>query len=82
MATASYSLRGQHVGHFVSGSFRDARGAVVGFLAGASGEPPKPARPARAARPARPVRCARIARPARSTSWSALNFDAYVSGAW
>jgi len=81
-----YSLRGQHVGHFVDGNFRDARGAVVAFIAGASGGPVKPARaarparPTRGARPARPVRGARMARPARSSSWSTLAFDDYATG--
>src|SRR5664279_1426230 len=67
-----YSLRGQHVGHFVDGNFRDAHGAVVAFIAGATGGPIKPVqavtpvRPVRGVRPVRPVRSVRMVRPVRS----------------
>lgn len=83
---AVYGLRGQHVGYFNDGLFRDHRGAVVAWKAGASGGPAKPARaarpaqPAREARPARAARSARRARAARSVSWSQLSVESFLAG--
>ncbi|GAA1683475.1 hypothetical protein GCM10010977_32960 [Citricoccus zhacaiensis] len=81
---AVYGLSGQHAGYFNNGNFRDDRGTVVAFVAGAQGGPAKPARharparPARAARPARPARSARRTRAARAFAWSDLSFAQYL----
>lgn len=63
---AVFGVRGQHVGYFNDGLFRDDHGAVVAWIEGATGGPAKPARAARPAQQARAARPARAARSART----------------
>ena len=82
-----YSLRGEHIGWYEEGVFRDASNRVLGFTAGATG--PLPSRPGRggrpgmpgfAGRPGRPGLAGRPGRPGRG-GWSAHGLAAYLEGA-
>ncbi|ORC57679.1 hypothetical protein BZK31_18540 [Pseudomonas floridensis] len=78
-----YAYSGVHLGWFVDGWIRDARGNAVCFTTDCSGGPARPARqarPATGARQARPARGARQARPpkpARTSSWSTLTGEGF-----
>ena len=78
------SLHGKHLGWFQDGNFRDPRGAVVGWVVGASGGPAKPAAaavpavPALSARPAIPAQPATPAVPAAPLSWSAMTWEQFI----
>jgi hypothetical protein len=78
------SLHGKHLGWLQDGNFRDSYGAIVGWVAGASGGPAKPAAgavpamPAMAARPAMPAQPATPAIPAASPSWSAMTWERFI----
>jgi hypothetical protein len=83
---AVHSLRGNHVGYFTDGLFRDHAGRVVAFVDGATGGPVRPVRhvrpvqPVRHVRPVRPVRGVRQVRGVWSASWSSHSFDDYLGG--
>ena len=76
---AVHGVRGHHVGYFNDGLFRDNRGAVVAWIAGATGGPTKPVRhvrpvqPVRHVRPVRAIRHVRHVRAVHALAWSKMS---------
>ena len=81
---AVQGVGGHHVGYFNDGLFRDNRGAVVAWVASATGGPTKPVRhvrpvqPVRHVRPVRAVRHVRHVRAVRAIAWSEVSITAWL----
>jgi hypothetical protein len=80
-----YSRRGQHVGWFEQGQFWDLNGQVVTFTNSSSGGPSKPGLsgvpgvPGISGTPGVPGLGGVHGKPGFSGSWSAKNWDTYLS---
>jgi len=81
-----FSMDGRYLGAFRSGFLRDAVGAAVAFVRGASGGPSKPATKLPPLPPlVRVPRARHVSRfassaPAASDEWSHHTFDAFLNG--
>jgi hypothetical protein len=81
---AVHGVRGQHVGYFNDGAFRDHSGEVVAWVDGATGTPLKPiqhirpVQPVKHVNPVRAVREVKHVRAVRSISWSASSILEYL----
>ena len=83
--TSVAGTRGQHLGQFLDGNFRDSGGRVVGWVNGARGGPVKPVaavtpvQPVMAVTPVRPVTPITPVSPVASLAWSPMTWEQFMS---